>query len=132
MSDEAEVAPTGDASDTFFHLDDREIGIGRVLADGITTRIVVGDESMLSIVEFEPNSRGSIHHHPEEQWGIMLEGSGTRIQEGTEIAVRAGDFWRTPGGTSHGFVAGPDGAKVIDVFAPPREEYRTAGSGFSA
>jgi quercetin dioxygenase-like cupin family protein len=121
-----------DASDTFFNLDDREIGIGRALAPGIETRIVVGDQSMLSIVEFEPNSRGSIHYHTEEQWGIMLEGSGTRIQDGTETAVRQGDFWRTPGGTSHGFVAGPEGAKVIDVFAPPREDYRTAGSGFRA
>ncbi len=25
----------------------------------------------------------------------------------------------------------PSGAKVLDVFAPPREEYRQAGSGFA-
>jgi hypothetical protein len=30
----------------------------------------------------------------------------------------------------HTFQAGPDGATVYDVFAPPREEYKKAGSGF--
>ena len=31
-----------------------------------------------------------------------------------------------------GFRAGPEGARVVDVFAPPREAYRTAGSGFAS
>ena len=31
----------------------------------------------------------------------------------------------------HGFTAGPDGAVIFDVFAPPREEYTREGSGFS-
>jgi len=38
--------------------------------------------------------------------------------------------WRTPGGIEHGFTAGPNGAVVYDVFAPPREEYKKGGSGF--
>ncbi|HSM42996.1 MAG TPA: cupin domain-containing protein, partial [Afifellaceae bacterium] len=78
----------------------------------------------------EPNAEGSVHHHPEEQWGVLLDGSGVRIQGGEEIQVEAGDFWRTPGGVPHGFRAGPDGARVLDIFSPPRAEYRKAGSGF--
>ncbi len=72
-----------------------------------------------------------MHSHPEEQWGIMLEGEGVRVQDGVEVAVKKGDFWRTPGGVPHTFRAGPSGATVLDVFAPPREEYRQAGSGFA-
>ena len=87
---------------------------------------------MLSVVSFAPNSEGSIHFHPEEQWGVLLEGSGTRIQDGVDVPVGEGDFWRTPGGVEHGFRAGPDGAKVLDIFAPPREAYRTTGSGFAS
>ncbi|MEL6313860.1 MAG: hypothetical protein AAFQ60_07430 [Pseudomonadota bacterium] len=37
-----------------------------------------------------------------------------------------------PSGIEHGFRAGPAGAKVLDVFVPPRDAYRTSGSGFSA
>ena len=46
--------------------------------------------------------------------------------------MKAGDFWRTPGGVVHGLRAGPEGCRVLDIFAPPREAYRTAGSGFGA
>jgi quercetin dioxygenase-like cupin family protein len=69
--------------------------------------------------------------HPQEQWGLCVRGSGLRRQGGEEIHVSAGDFWRTPGGVEHGFTAGPDGAVIYDVFAPPREEYKKAGAGFS-
>jgi len=116
----------------FFNFADLSAGVARTLAHGIETRVFAGEQAMLSVVSFEPNSEGSVHSHPEEQWGVMLEGSGTRIQEGVEVPVRTGDFWRTPGGVEHGFKAGPDGAKVLDIFAPPREAYRKSGSGFAA
>lgn len=58
--------------------------------------------------------------------------AAARIQDSVDVPVGPGDFWRTPGGVEHGFKAGPDGAKVLDVFAPPREAYRKSGSGFAA
>ena len=114
----------------FFNLADRSQGIARELGTGLDARIFVGDQAMLSVVVIAPGAAGSIHSHPEEQWGIMLEGSGMRTQDGAEIPVAAGDFWRTPGGVVHGLRAGPEGCKVVDIFAPPRDAYRTAGSGF--
>ncbi|MBC6416386.1 MAG: cupin domain-containing protein [Rhodospirillales bacterium] len=118
--------------ESFFNFADLSAGLARALAPGIDTRIFPGEHAMLSIVSFEPNSRGSIHSHAEEQWGVLLEGSGVRIQDGVAVPVRKGDFWRTPCGVAHGFEAGPDGAKVLDIFAPPRAAYRKAGSGFAA
>ncbi len=114
----------------FFNLHDLSQGIARTLADGLETRVFPGDNVMLSVVRIAPDKAGSLHHHAEEQWGVMLEGSGIRIQDGVEHAVREGDFWQTPGGVPHGFRAGPEGALVLDIFSPPREEYRRAGSGF--
>ena len=118
------------ATGGFYNLHDMSQGIARELADGITTRIFPGEHAMLSVVRLEPNTRGKIHSHPQEQWGLMLEGSGVRIQDGVEHAVKAGDFWQTPGNMTHSFRAGAEGAVVIDIFSPPREEYRQAGSGF--
>ncbi len=118
--------------ENFFNFAELSAGIARTLAAGIETRVFPGEQAMFSVVSFEPGSEGSIHSHPEEQWGILLEGSGTRIQDGMDVAVGEGDFWRTPSGVVHGFKAGPEGAKVLDVFAPPREAYRKSGSGFAA
>ena len=118
------------AIDNFFNIDDPSLGIPRQLAEGITTRVFPGEQAMLSLVSCEANSAGSIHSHPEEQWGVCLEGSGVRIQDGVDVPFRKGDFWRTPGGVEHGIRVGPDGATVLDIFAPPREEYRQSGSGF--
>lgn len=114
----------------FFNLDDTTRGILRELAPGLTARIFVGDNAMLSVVTIEPNAEGQVHSHPQEQWGVLLEGDAVRIQDGEEIPVKAGDFWRTPGGVPHGLRAGPQGARILDIFSPPRDEYRKAGSGF--
>ena len=119
-------------TENFFNINDLSQGIFRQLADGISTRVFPGDQAMLSVVRCEADAAGSIHAHPEEQWGVCLEGNGVRIQDGIDIPFEKGDFWRTPGGVKHGIRVGSEGATVLDVFAPPREEYRKSGSGFSA
>lgn len=116
----------------FHTLDDLSDGVVRELASGLTAHVFAGEQAMLSIVSFAPNSEGKVHHHPEEQWGVMLEGSGIRVQGGEEIPIKKGDFWRTPGNVPHTIRAGADGARVLDIFSPPREEYRKAGSSFGA
>lgn len=118
--------------DEFHQLDDETQGLFRELAPGVTTRIFPGEHAMLSVVTIAPNGEGTMHSHPEEQWGVLLEGSAVRIQGGEEIAVVKGDFWRTPGGVPHTMRAGPEGCRVLDIFAPPREAYRKAGSGFAS
>ena len=118
------------AADNFFNLSDTSQGIARQLGEGLSTRVFPGEQAMLSVVTIEPNAQGGLHSHPEEQWGFLLEGEGVRTQDGEDVPVKAGDFWRTPGGVLHSFRGGPAGAKVLDIFAPPREEYRKSGSGF--
>ena len=116
----------------FFSLNNMSQGIARTLAPGLETRIFPGENVMLSVVRVAANRSGEVHSHPQEQWGVLLEGSGVRIQDGVEHAVRAGDFWQTPGGMPHGFRAGPEGAIVLDIFSPPRDEYRQKGAGFGS
>ena len=114
----------------FFNINDTENCIARKLGKGIFTRIFPGEQAMISVVRLEPNAVGTLHHHPEEQWGFMIEGSALRTQGEEEISVRKGDFWRTPANVPHTIRAGPEGAVIFDVFAPPRDAYLKPGEGF--
>ena len=113
-----------------FNIDREDGGISRKLAEGIVSRVFCGEQAMLSVVRIEPHTTGKVHSHPEEQWGVLLKGACVRIQGGEEVAMSAGDFWHTPGGVPHGIRTAESGATVLDVFAPPREEYRKPGEGF--
>lgn len=119
-----------DPKETIFNLNNKAQGITRELAPGINTRIFTGEQAMLSVVNIDPGAEGKPHRHPEEQWGLMLEGTAVRYQGDSKFSVKKGDFWRTPGGVIHTIKAGSSGAIVLDIFSPPREEYRKAGSGF--
>ena len=115
-----------------FSIGDESQGIFRILTEGITTRVFSGKNVMLSVVKLEPNSAGTVHRHPEEQWGVLLEGECVRIQGDEELTMKAGDFWYTPSGVSHGIRTAEIGATVLDIFSPPREEYKKQGEGFSS
>ena len=117
-------------SNWVFNLHNEGIGIPRTLADGIQARIFAGEQAMLSVVKIEPFSTGKMHSHPEEQWGVLLEGACTRLQGGEAIQMKAGDFWHTPGGVPHAIQTGESGALVLDIFSPPRQAYKQSGEGF--
>jgi quercetin dioxygenase-like cupin family protein len=105
-------------------------GIARELAKGINASIFPGENVMLSVVRVEPHSTGTVHSHPEEQWGVLLHGECVRMQGGEEVHAKAGDFWCTPGGVLHGVRTGDLGCTILDIFSPPRAEYKKSGAGF--
>ncbi len=115
-----------------YQLDDPQGGIVRKLADGLSTQIFAGDLSMLSIVSIEPEAMGEMHKHPEEQWGVVLEGSATRYQGDIQFEIKKGNFYRTPPNVPHTMKGGPDGARVLDIFAPIRQDYLVPGEGFGS
>ncbi|HSS63751.1 MAG TPA: cupin domain-containing protein [Gammaproteobacteria bacterium] len=124
-------APVRPASSNWvYNLHDSSQGIQRTLSEGITTRVFPGDQAMLSVVRIDPHSEGKVHSHSQEQWGVLLEGECVRIQGDEEIPMKAGDFWHTPGGVPHGIRTSDSAALVLDIFAPPRDEYRKSGQGF--
>ena len=116
--------------DWVFNLHDDAQGVKRKLADGINSRIFFGEHAMVSVVKIEPHSAGTLHSHPEEQWGVLLEGECIRVQGDEEFAATAGDFWHTPGNVMHTIRTGDKAAVVLDIFSPPREAYKQAGEGF--
>ncbi len=114
----------------FFNINNSEGGVFRNLAPGITATIFPGNQAMISIVNFTPNACGTMHHHPEEQWGYCVSGSGIRYQGNDAIPVSSGDLWLTPSNLPHTMEAGQNGMIVIDIFAPPRKAYTKPGAGF--
>ena len=75
----------------FHNLNYPHDGLFRDLAPGLTTRIFAGEQAMLSVVTLAPHSQGTLHHHPEEQWGVLLEGTAVRVQGDEEIPVKTGE-----------------------------------------
>jgi len=63
------------------------------------------------------------HAHPHEQVVNVLEGELALTVDGVEHVLHAGDVVAIPGGVRHAARAlGP--SRVLDVFAPVREDYR--------
>jgi unsaturated pyranuronate lyase len=100
-------------------------GIGpQQLFDGFLARAVHGERLTLAVVEIEPHAVLPEHDHANEQFGIVLRGTASfRVGDETR-ELGPGDIWRIPADTPHSLVAGPEGADVIDVFSPPRDDWR--------
>lgn len=79
---------------------------------------------MLSLVEMEPHAVVEEHCHPHEQMGLMLEGEADFTIGGQAMRVAPGQMWRIPGGVMHKVVAGDRPVRALDVFHPPREDYK--------
>ena len=93
--------------------------------DGVVARTVEGDLGTLAVVELDPNSVVSEHSHENEQLGVVVSGSVT-FRVGTEVRdLGPGGTWRIPPNTPHEVHTGPEGAGVIAVFTPPRDDWRT-------
>lgn len=96
------------------------------LWEGISGRIVEGEQITLAVVEFEPNGIVPTHQHPNEQMGMVIRGEVTFRVGDEERTFGPGGTWRIPSDTPHGANVGPDGASVIDVFHPIRDDWHAS------
>ncbi len=96
--------------------------------EGIHARMVAGERLSLAVVELDAGAIVAEHKHEHEQLGVCLRGS-MRFRVGDETRdVEPGDTWTIPSNVPHEATAGPDGAVVIDVFAPVREDWVSLAS----
>ena len=94
------------------------------LAPGVTGQPLFGEGAMINLIEFEPGATVPLHSHPHEQLGIVLRGVQVLVVAGVEHRLERMDGYVLPGGVEHSAYCGPDGATVVDVFRPVREDYR--------
>ena len=90
----------------------------------VLARLVDGDECSLAVVELDPDSVVAEHSHPNEQLGLVVSGTVTFRVGDEERALAPGGTWRIPPDVPHEVHAGPNGAVVVDVFAPPRADWQ--------
>jgi unsaturated pyranuronate lyase len=96
------------------------------LAPGAAARALFGERAMLNVVELAAGATVPLHEHPHEQLGLILRGSMTMTIGDEQREIGPHDGYLVSGGLRHGGTAGPEGAVLIDVFAPVREDYRQA------
>lgn len=94
--------------------------------DGVAARAVHGERMTLAVVELDPDSVVPEHSHENEQLGIVLRGSVRFRVGGEERALGPGATWRIEANTPHEVRTGHEGAVVVDVFAPPRDDWEAA------
>jgi quercetin dioxygenase-like cupin family protein len=91
--------------------------------NGVVGRAVHGDEATLAALELEPNCVVPEHSHVNEQTGVLLRGSVTfRIGDETK-ELTPGSMWVIPAHVPHDVTTGPDGAFIVELFAPPRHDW---------
>jgi quercetin dioxygenase-like cupin family protein len=92
----------------------------------VHVRAIHGERITLGVVELDANSVVPEHSHEPEQLGICLAGS-LLFRVGDESReLGAGDTWSIPSNVPHDVTVGPEGAVVLDVFAPTRDDWRDA------
>lgn len=92
--------------------------------EGVLARTVDGDRLSLAVIELEPGSVVPEHSHENEQLGVVIQGALT-FRVGSEVRdLGPGGTWRIPANTPHEVRVGPEGAVVIDVFAPVRADWQ--------
>ncbi len=100
----------------------RELPLRRIW-DGINARLVNGERLSLGVVELDPGALVQEHRHEHEQLGMVIHGAMTfRIGDETR-ELGPGETWTIASNVPHEATAGPEGAVVLDVFAPVREDW---------
>jgi quercetin dioxygenase-like cupin family protein len=97
---------------------------GKELAPGVVARTFWGDRVLVALVDLAPGAVVPPHSHPHEQVTTLLRGNLEITAGGETRSCKPGDVCVFPGGTEHGVVNGAEPARVIDTFAPVREEYK--------
>jgi quercetin dioxygenase-like cupin family protein len=102
------------------------------LTEGVSGRPLFGSGAMVNLIEFEAGATVALHSHPHEQLGIVLRGMQALVIDGVARELGPMEGYVLPGHVEHSAYCGPEGATVIDIFCPVREDYRERWEGFSA
>ncbi len=90
---------------------------------GVEMRPVSGEKVMMNFIRIHPGANVPDHHHPHEQAGTVLDGELILTIAGETRSLHIGDAYVIPGGLPHSATTDALGCFVLDIFAPPREDY---------
>jgi len=90
---------------------------------GLIARALTGEEATLAQIELEPNVDVPEHSHVNEQIGILTHGTMTFRIGDEEKELQPGATWVIPAHVPHSVTSGPDGAALVEVFVPRRDDW---------
>lgn|SRR5574341_136901 len=91
---------------------------------GVVRRTMTAGERMMLIeVRLDAGAVVPMHTHPHEQTGYLISGRMRFHLGGEERELGQGDCWMIPGDVPHEVTALEE-CLLVDIFSPPREEYR--------
>lgn len=89
----------------------------------IKMSLLAGKEIMMNMVTIEPGGVVPEHSHPNEQCGYVVKGT-LILKLGEETRhLGPGDCYVVPSNLVHSGATTGEGCMVLDMFAPPREDY---------
>ena len=94
-----------------------------LFGNAIRGRYAHGDRQTVGDVELDADTVIPIHDHPHEQITYLLDGRMHFVVGEETQTMQPGDIAVIPGGVSHGGRTITK-CRVIDVFAPARDDYR--------
>ncbi len=96
------------------------------ITDKISRRVLAGKQGMIVWWSMKAGAHAAAHKHPHEQLVWMIKGQMDFRIGSERRSMRAGDVAVIPGGVEHeGFF--PEDTEVVDMFAPPREDFLAGG-----
>ena len=96
------------------------------VTDKISRRMVSGDQGMVVWWRMKAGALVTPHQHPHEQIAWMVKGRMEFRLGDERRTCGPGDVVVIPGGVEHEAFF-PEDTEVIDVFAPPREDFLSGG-----
>jgi len=91
---------------------------------GVTFDVLAtAGRAMVTRMRYRVGMAAATHAHPHDQAGYVISGRYRQTIAGATYELRPGDSYAIPGGIEHSMES-LEGGEIIDVFTPPRDEFR--------
>lgn len=87
---------------------------------GVSLRTTRTPQATINQYEFQQGAAFPLHHHPQAQITIVLEGSLLMETAGVEEVLPAGSWTYTHGDIEHGISTPDSTARFLAIIVPPR------------
>ena len=95
------------------------------ITDKISRRVLTGDKEMVVWWSMKAGAHAAAHQHPHEQLFWVVKGRMEFRLGNEKKTCGPGDAGVIPGGVEHEAWF-PEDSEVVDIFAPPREDFLTS------
>ncbi len=96
----------------------------KIPKNGIKMKVITGTKAQMVLFQIDPHTEFPPHMHPHEQMGTVLAGALLLKIGKSEKILKPGDAYIVPPNTEHSAKTFNKTTVVLDVFSPPREEYK--------